>query len=305
MSGSQRMLFETGSKVAGSFPVVLKKILEMSTPNGPDNDGGSGKTKLHLGDVDLDSEGSDVGTSAALTPAIWEKNFPFDGKNIHLEYMDLEEFFLENCIPVSAEEEKPSPEGKLEPINFDKQKVAKEAGNTTAGLLSESDDCEEEVVIIKNDSDLSCDITTEVTTEPDRATPESVDPDDIMVDINYELDPTDLVLSTVPGGKLFDPRKHKFTEDELKPQPMVKKARKVFVPEEKKDEKYWQRRRKNNMAAKRSREARRLKENQIAVRAAFLECENTALRSEVAKLQRDCNRYKKTVCCYQSKFGQL
>lgn len=46
-----------------------------------------------------------------------------------------------------------------------------------------------------------------------------------------------------------------------------------FVPMEMKDEKYWARRRKNNMAAKRSRDARRLKENQIAMRANFLEKE--------------------------------
>jgi len=35
------------------------------------------------------------------------------------------------------------------------------------------------------------------------------------------------------------------------------------------------------MAARRSREARRLKENQIALRAAFLERENAALRQKV------------------------
>lgn len=46
-----------------------------------------------------------------------------------------------------------------------------------------------------------------------------------------------------------------------------------FVPDGLKDEKYWARRRKNNMAAKRSRDARRLKENQIALRAGFLEKE--------------------------------
>jgi len=53
-----------------------------------------------------------------------------------------------------------------------------------------------------------------------------------------------------------------------------KKSRKAqlqskFVPDELKDEKYWARRRKNNLAAKRSRDARRMKENQIALRADF------------------------------------
>ena len=45
----------------------------------------------------------------------------------------------------------------------------------------------------------------------------------------------------------------------------------MYVPDDMKDEKYWARRKKNNTAAKRSRDARRVKENQIALRAAYLE----------------------------------
>lgn len=59
-----------------------------------------------------------------------------------------------------------------------------------------------------------------------------------------------------------------------------------------KDSAYWERRRKNNEAAKRSRDARRAKEDEIAIRAAFLEQENmklkyelVALRNETAKLR--------------------
>lgn len=73
-----------------------------------------------------------------------------------------------------------------------------------------------------------------MTTDEDRESSDAEDPDEIEVDINYDPDPTDLVLSSVPGGELFNPRKHKFSEDELKPQPMIKKAKKVFVPEEQK-----------------------------------------------------------------------
>ena len=51
----------------------------------------------------------------------------------------------------------------------------------------------------------------------------------------------------------------------------------MFVPEDLKDNRYWSRRTKNNVAAKRSREARRVKENQIALRAAYLERENEKL----------------------------
>ncbi|KAK7074725.1 hypothetical protein SK128_006128, partial [Halocaridina rubra] len=52
-----------------------------------------------------------------------------------------------------------------------------------------------------------------------------------------------------------------------------------------KDDAYWERRRKNNEAAKRSRDARRAKEDEIAIRAAFLEQENIKLRVELSSLK--------------------
>ncbi|XP_034231852.1 protein giant [Thrips palmi] len=54
-----------------------------------------------------------------------------------------------------------------------------------------------------------------------------------------------------------------------------------------KDAAYWERRRKNNEAAKRSRDARRAKEDEIAIRAAFLEQENLKLKYEVAALRNE------------------
>lgn len=68
----------------------------------------------------------------------------------------------------------------------------------------------------------------------ERNTPSPIDPDCVEVEVNFNPDPADLVLSSVPGGELFNPRKHKFTEEDLKPQPMIKKAKKVFVPDEQK-----------------------------------------------------------------------
>merc|ERR1712179_833564 len=65
-----------------------------------------------------------------------------------------------------------------------------------------------------------------------------------------------------------------FSMDELRPQPIIRKRRKSYVQPEKKDDKYWEKRNKNNVAARRSREARRLKENQISLRTAFLEQQN-------------------------------
>lgn len=71
-------------------------------------------------------------------------------------------------------------------------------------------------------------------TSEERNTPSPIDPEAIEVDIQFQPDPTDLVLSSVPGGELFNPRKHKFSDEELKPQPMIKKAKKVFVPDDQK-----------------------------------------------------------------------
>lgn len=55
---------------------------------------------------------------------------------------------------------------------------------------------------------------------------------------------------------------------------------------------YWERRRKNNEAAKRSRDARRAKEDEIAIRAAFLEQENLKLKCKVVSLTNELTRLR-------------
>ncbi len=57
-----------------------------------------------------------------------------------------------------------------------------------------------------------------------------------------------------------------------------------------KDASYWERRRKNNEAAKRSRDSRRAKEEEIAIRAAYLEQENLKLRAQVAVLKHETQK---------------
>ena len=61
-----------------------------------------------------------------------------------------------------------------------------------------------------------------------------MDPDTVEVLMTFEPDPADLALSSIPGHETFDPRRHRFSEEELKPQPIMKKARKVQVPEDQK-----------------------------------------------------------------------
>ncbi|XP_051571824.1 thyrotroph embryonic factor-like isoform X2 [Myxocyprinus asiaticus] len=250
------------------------------------------------------------GVSASLTPTIWDKTIPYDGETFHLEYMDLDEFLLENGIPVTLEEElSKDPETEQRGGEADESSTASEEPAAVPDMPEEEEqEDEEETLTDAAELELTESAETETMktkADADRVTPTPVDPEEIEVNMTFQPDPTDLVLSSVPGGELFNPRKHRFSEDELKPQPMIKKAKKVFVPEDAKDDKYWSRRKKNNVAAKRSRDARRLKENQIAVRASFLERENAALRQEVAELRKDCGRCKKVMSLYEAKYGAL
>uniref|UniRef100_A0A096M272 TEF transcription factor, PAR bZIP family member b n=1 Tax=Poecilia formosa TaxID=48698 RepID=A0A096M272_POEFO len=308
-----------------SYPFVLKKIMDIPPPNILDEGDDELEKEKQCSSEDVEGGGgvafSAGGGSASLTPAIWEKTIPYDGETFHLEYMDLDEFLLENGIPVSLEEEElqrtlASVETKGKPA----PKAVAMAPAAPAADPPTSAEVPAPAPPAASPSDAPLDAETEEApaevkgkkTEPadgkggaERNTPSPIDPDAIEVDINFQPDPTDLVLSSVPGGELFNPRKHKFSDEELKPQPMIKKAKKVFVPDEQKDEKYWSRRKKNNLAAKRSRDARRLKENQITVRASFLERENAALRQQVAEMRKDCGRCKNILARYEAKYGPL
>jgi len=64
----------------------------------------------------------------------------------------------------------------------------------------------------------------------------------------------------------------------------------AHYPEDLKDETYWKRRRKNNEAAKRSRDTRRAREVEMAMRASMLEDENLRLRAQVALLTNESHR---------------
>lgn len=63
-----------------------------------------------------------------------------------------------------------------------------------------------------------------------------------------------------------------------------------------KDRVYREKRRKNNESAKRSRDARRLKEEQIALRVVYLEQENLQLSTEVALLQNEIEKLRCMLC---------
>jgi len=99
--------------------------------------------------------------------------------------------------------------------------------------------------------------------------------------------------------KNFNPATAHFTEDELKPTPITRKAQKKLVKAEEKDDKYWSKRTKNNAAAKRSREARRSRENQIAMRASYLESDNAALKEELLSVKEELQTLKEKMLVVQ------
>uniref|UniRef100_A0A8P4GJ56 HLF transcription factor, PAR bZIP family member b n=1 Tax=Dicentrarchus labrax TaxID=13489 RepID=A0A8P4GJ56_DICLA len=231
-----------------------------------------------------------VPQSAFLGPTLWDKTLPYDGDTFQLEYMDLEEFLSENGIPSTP----PTPAPSVMDLS--------NHASTSVHTSVVSPDCLHSSPA-RAVTNCYCCIPPGLPNS--RNTPSPIDPDSIQVPVGYEPDPADLALSSVPGQEMFDPRKRKFSAEELKPQPMIKKARKVFIPEDLKDDKYWARRRKNNLAAKRSRDARRLKENQIAIRAGFLEKENSALRQEVGELRKELGRTKNVLAKYEAQHGPL
>ena len=67
--------------------------------------------------------------------------------------------------------------------------------------------------------------------------------------------------------------------------PRRPRGEKKPIPDEQKDERYYERRKRNNLAAKKSRDQRKMREDAIAMRASLLEKENAVLRTQVSALR--------------------
>jgi len=213
--------------------------------------------------------------SAFLGPKLWSKPIPMPvtGDNDDFSVMNIDDFLSENGFDLEAEHpSSPSDLGVSSPrsnasdmeTDMVESMPARKAPKRAAQGPLESDK--------KID-------TTFLYAESKKARLEREKEEKKNRTINdIEFSPQELALATVPGMN-FDPRQRSFAPDELRPQPIIRKRKKSYVPSEAKDDKYWEKREKNNVAARRSREARRLKENQIALRTAFLEKENGQLKA--------------------------
>ncbi|XP_076593931.1 D site albumin promoter binding protein b [Chaetodon auriga] len=259
-----------------------------------------------------------------LGPLLWDRTLPADGGLFQLQYMDLEEFLTENGMGSmhnnnsSSSAQIPSQSSQsavpnqssqcLPPSSPPGSSSSSHSSSSSPSLiglevaqpqsLAGGSDCLHGSQTSMNDScESPC--SSSSSSCPPLLTPTGSGPDVVGM---FDMDPPDN-MSSSSGQQNFDPIRHSFSEEELKPQPMIKKARKILVPDSLKDEKYWTRRYKNNEAAKRSRDARRLKENQISVRAAYLERENAALRQEVAEIRKELGRCRTILSKYENRLA--
>ncbi|XP_016145223.1 hepatic leukemia factor-like [Sinocyclocheilus rhinocerous] len=276
-----------------------------------------------------DSNGAGTGNfsngnnSSFLGPLLWERTLPCDGGLFQLQYMDLEEFLTENGMSNmhstsnSTSAQIPSQSSQSAVPNQGSQCLPTSPPHCSSSSSPTSTTASSSPSLLGLDmhtpqsmmgaaeclhgtppGSLEPMPSPSSTTCPPLPTPPIANCNEMLAP--FDPDPADVALSSVPGQEAFDPRRHRFSDEELKPQPMIKKARKMLVPDDLKDEKYWSRRCKNNEAAKRSRDARRLKENQISVRASFLERENAALRQEVADMRKELGRCRNILNKYES-----
>lgn len=81
-----------------------------------------------------------------------------------------------------------------------------------------------------------------------------------------------------------------------------RKRRPQPIPEDCKDDAYWERRKRNNESAKRSREMRRMKEQQTTMRVIYLEQDNLRLKTEVDMLRTELEKLREILYNRNSNF---
>lgn len=205
--------------------------------------------------------------NAFLGPSLWEKNEIFQNEKFGVEILDIDEFLNDNNLNEadikfldrlqSSDNSTKSPkqisvEKNVVPKQINLEKIKVPIYNAPTVTIKVKDDSK----IIQN------------------IIPAIRKPVSSLIN-EWDDDNTSDSFSDCSG-----PTK-KFFDEHLTLQPTLKKSKKQFVPNDLKDEKYWARRKKNNVAAKRSRDTRRFKENQIVIAATYLEHENDLLRKQL------------------------
>jgi len=274
-------------------------------------------TKMESGPIEkqgkVEVEMMPTAESAFLGPKLWDKSISLQQLNEDDFFvMNIDDFLAENDLQkdkfgkaLKENEKSPEPDEmrctNLNNLNIkpDSPMEVLNAPSPRPGVIVSTKDCKRNM-LPKGEN-------TFLYAESKRAKMEREKEEKMRrLEISMDFAPEDLALATVPGAD-FDPKERSFDVEELRPQPIIRKRPKIYVPDLEKDDKYWDKRGKNNVAARRSREARRLKENQIALRAAYLERENNVLKRnledstfENSKLVMELEILKKKLSKYEN-----
>jgi len=317
--GSQGMTIKDILEKVDLFNICVEDDVQMKEKNHMKNS--EGKTVIQVSDP----------RSAYLGPKLWDKqiSLSLDLEGDHSnDVMNMEEFLAENNIDLGILGKKEIVDDNSSNNSFESMEVSTPQGFW--GNPDSPESRETKPVIRPNVIMGGPKKETEVPNVKKTAAAASLPKGDNLflyaeskrarierekeerrkkLEQQVDFAPEDLALATVPGAS-FDPKERAFDLEELRPQPIIRKRKKNYVPDEAKDDKYWENRIKNNVAARRSREARRLKENQIALRAAYLEKENRLLKQELedveflnSKLATERDILKMKLAKYES-FGQ-
>jgi len=284
---SQGMTIKDILEKVDLFNICVEEDVQMKDKNLMKNS--EGKTVIQVSDP----------RSAYLGPKLWDKqiSLSLDLEADHSnDVMNMEEFLAENNIDLGMLEKKEINDNSSN--SFESMDVSTPQGLWGAMNSPQSPEVQETKPVIRPNVIMGGPKKSGEDMSVKNNSPSSLPKGDNMflyaeskrarierkLEEQVDFAPEDLALATIPGAS-FNPKERAFDMEELRPQPIIRKRKKTYVPEEAKDDKYWENRIKNNVAARRSREARRLKENQIALRAAYLEKENKLLKQELEDVE--------------------
>lgn len=227
--------------------------------------------------------------NAFLGPNLWEKDDMFQGEKFGVEYLGIDEFLNENNL---NEADIKFLDG-LQSNEPSTEEISKQVTDTNTSSLDSF------TSPVNNDKLAIPPVFTQKNVVVKLKDDSPINKVPLVKKINSFMDDAEQDLSEDLSADYADTPSKKFFDQRLTLQPTLKKSKKQFVPNELKDEKYWARRNKNNVAAKRSRDTRRFKENQIVIAATYLEHENDQLRkkleeykTKMAEMQEKLNKYE-------------
>lgn len=242
-------------------------------------------------DRNLTSSPSKSYGNAFLGPSLWDKDDIFQGEKFGVEYLGIDEFLNDNNLNEADIK-------FLDRLQSNDSIVEDTTHIQTSSPNSTIHDPKENILepILKVAPIMNNPNVT-VKVKDDSKIVQLIQPNKSISNMiaQWKEDDEDTAMSLDE-----DVTTKRFFDDRLTLQPTLKKSKKQFVPNELKDEKYWARRKKNNVAAKRSRDTRRFKENQIVIAATYLEHENDQLRKQLleakekmAQMQARLDKYER------------